>query len=131
MQTRILAIDDDEMALRLVTTLLEAAGYQVRTAVGGLIGLKQAEAYRPDLILLDVQMPDLDGYEVCRRLRKSATVGATPIIMLTATQNPKLNGLAYAAGAQACVPKPFRREALFATIEAIRGSASRKAEEKS
>ena len=123
--TRVLAIDDDEMTRQFVTSVLQPAGYEVRTASGGVSGLQQATASPPDVVLLDVQMPDLDGYEVCRRLRQAEQTRGIPIIMLTASEDPKLNHLAYEAGAQACVPKPFRREALIATIEVVRLSMPR------
>jgi CheY-like chemotaxis protein len=103
-----------------VAAVLQPAGYEVSTASGGLLGLKQALSAPPDVVLLDVQMPEMDGYEVCRRLRQEARTREIPVVMLTATEDPKLNRLAYDAGAQACVPKPFRREALIATIEAVR-----------
>jgi CheY-like chemotaxis protein len=65
-------------------------------------------------------MPEVDGYEVCRRLRQDVRTRKIPAVMLTASEEPKLSCLAYDVGAQACVPKPFRREALVATIEAVR-----------
>ena len=118
--TRVLAIDDDDMTRQFVTSVLQSAGYEVHTAPGGVSGLQQVTTAPPDIALLDVQMPDLNGYEVCRRLRQGAKTQGIPVIMLTASEDPKLNHLAYEAGAQACVPKPFRREALIATIEAVR-----------
>jgi CheY-like chemotaxis protein len=127
MATRILAIDDDETARRFVVAVLQPAGYEVTTAPGGSAGLTLALGAPPDVVLLDVQMPEMDGYEVCRRLRRETRTREIPIVMLTATEDPKLNRLAYDAGAQACVPKPFRRESLIATIEAVRLQSARKA----
>jgi CheY-like chemotaxis protein len=120
MSTRILAIDDDDIVREFVAAALRPAGYEVMTASGGLLGLEQAFGVPPDVILLDVQMPEVDGYEVCRRLRQDVRTRKIPVVMLTASEDPKLSCLAYDAGAQACVPKPFRREALIATIEAVR-----------
>jgi CheY-like chemotaxis protein len=120
MKTRVLVIDDDQVILQLVTTLLESSGYEVQTAVGGEAGLNVALAFKPDVVLLDVQMPALDGYEVCRRLRQEASTQFTPVIMFTTSKDYQLNRQAFAAGAQACLPKPFRREALLAIIETVR-----------
>jgi CheY-like chemotaxis protein len=119
MQRRVLVIDDDAQTRTLVTALLEPAGYAVRSADGAVAGLGLADAELPDLVVLDVQMPGMDGYEVCRRLRAGPRTQRIPIIMLTASDDPGLNRQVYAAGAQACVPKPFRREGLVATIEAV------------
>jgi CheY-like chemotaxis protein len=120
MKTRVLVIDDDQAILQFVTTLLESSGYEERTVVGGEAGLKAALAFAPDVVLLDVQMPALDGYEVCRRLRQEASTQQTPVVMFTTSKDYQLNRQAYAAGAQACLPKPFRREALLALLEAVR-----------
>ncbi len=88
-------------------------------------GLTRISAEPPDLVLLDVQMPGMDGYEVCRRLRQDPLTRRLPVVMLTASDDPALHRLAYAAGAQACIPKPFRREALIAIIETVLAQASR------
>jgi CheY-like chemotaxis protein len=120
MTTRVLVVDDDNTTLGYVGVILRAAGYEVQTANGGLPGVAKASEAPPDLILLDVQMPDLDGFEVCRRLRGDARTRNVPVIMLTASMDRALNRQAYAAGAHACIPKPFRREALIATIESVR-----------
>jgi CheY-like chemotaxis protein len=125
MPTRILVIDDDNMILQSVGTLLRSAGYEVQVAADGPAGLTRATSAPPDIVLLDVVMPVLDGYEVCRRLRNDPKTQNVPVIMLTASGDPTLNRQAYAAGAYACVPKPFRREALIATIESVRAGVMR------
>ena len=83
---------------------------------GGVSGLAQADADPPDVIVLDVQMPGMDGYEVCRVLRHGKKTRGVPIVMLTACDDTSLNRQAFAAGAQMCVTKPFRREALVTAI---------------
>jgi CheY-like chemotaxis protein len=82
---------------------MEVADFAVGEAVDGADGLAQAAAFHPDAILLDLMMPGVDGYEVCRRLE-------------TAPATRDLNRHAYAAGAAACITKPFRREALLAMV---------------
>jgi len=118
MRKRVLVIDDDAQARALVAASLESKGSEVRGATGGVNGLTLADAEPPDAILLDLRMPGMDGYEVCRILRQGPKTGSIPVVMLTASDDPHLNREAYAAGAQACVPKPFRKDSLIAVIEA-------------
>lgn len=118
MGKRVLVIDDDPKTRELVTASLELARYEVRCAPGGVPGISLAEREQPDLVLLDLHMPGLDGYEVCRILRQRPRTKGIPIIMLTASADHALNRKAYAAGAQACVPKPFRKDGLLAVIRA-------------
>jgi CheY-like chemotaxis protein len=125
MPKRVLVIDDDSQTRELVAAVLGSSGYEVRGAEGGGPGLSLAVAEPPDVVLLDVQMPGMNGYEVCRVLRRGAKTRQIPVVMLTASDDPHLNREAYAAGAQACVPKPFRKEALIATIRAVLTGISR------
>jgi len=111
-------IDDESQTRELVAAILESEGYEVRGATGGVDGLTLADTEPPDVVLLDVKMPGMNGYEVCRVLRQGPKTRRIPVIMLTASDDPHLNREAYAAGAQACVPKPFRKEGLIAVIEA-------------
>jgi CheY-like chemotaxis protein len=115
---RVLVIDDDVRDRDLVAALLGSADYEIRAAKGGVPGLLSADAEPPDIILLDLQMPGLDGYEVCRILRQGPKTRHIPVVMLTASDDPALHRNAYAAGVQACVPKPFRREGLIVAIRA-------------
>lgn len=118
MRRRVLVIDDDPDVCSLVSAMLEAANYEVHGAEAGEPGVVMAKDEVPDLILLDLQMPGMGGYQVCRLLRQGGQTARIPIVMLTASDDPALNRKAYAAGAHACIPKPFRREALIAVIEA-------------
>ena len=81
---RILIVDDNPTNVKVLATRLTAEGYEIVTAADGEEGLAAARAHTPDLILLDVMMPKLDGFEVCRRLRADASFPFTPIIMVTA-----------------------------------------------
>jgi two-component system cell cycle response regulator/putative two-component system response regulator len=116
MSVRVLVIDDDPKGRELVKAVLDPDSFLVRTADRGVSGLTQADADPPDVIVLDVQMPGMDGYEVCRVLRHGKKTRGVPIVMLTACDDTSLNRQAFAAGAQMCVTKPFRREALVAAI---------------
>ncbi len=119
MTRRVLVIDDETDACNLVAAFLEPLGYGILVAESGEAGLALAATESPDMIILDLMMPDMDGYEVCRALRRRPETRQIPVIMITASPDPALNREAYAAGAQACVPKPFRREALVVAVEAV------------
>jgi CheY-like chemotaxis protein len=119
MPKRVLVIDDDAQLRAFVAASLESEGYEVRGGTGGMNGLTLADAEPPDVILLDLRMPGVDGYEVCRILRQGRKTRQIPVIILTVSDDPHLNREAYAAGAQACVLKPFRKEALIAAIRAV------------
>jgi CheY-like chemotaxis protein len=118
-RVRVLVIDDEGRDRDLVSAILQTAGYEVRHAESGPHGLEQVIAEPPDVILLDVQMPGMDGYEVCRLLRRAPGTRKIPVIMITASDDPALNSRAYAVGAQACVPKPLRGNALIATVQTV------------
>ena len=117
--TLILCVDDDAIILELLIYNLEAAGYSVITARGGFDALALAFSARPDLVLLDLLLPDLPGEEVCRRLRAHAPAADLPIIMLTvkADEDDKVRGLE--CGADDYVTKPFSVQVLLARIRAL------------
>jgi DNA-binding response OmpR family regulator len=111
----VLVVDDEPRYLRLLRANLESVGYRVVTAPDGAGGVQKAEAEDPRLIVLDLMLPDLDGFEVCRRIREFSTV---PIIMLTARreQSDKVGGLD--AGADDYITKPFDVTELLARVRA-------------
>ena len=84
MSAKILVVDDEPDALELIEFNLKAAGYEVVTAADGAEGLKKARTAAPALILLDVMLPEMDGMEVCKILKRDAATAAIPVIMLTA-----------------------------------------------
>ena len=113
---RILVIEDDHKVADIVRLYLEKNGYQVMTAADGRQGLERARGWKPDLIVLDLLLPEVNGLEVCRTLRQESDV---PIIMLTAmtTEQDKLNGLDL--GADDYVTKPFSPSELAARVRAV------------
>lgn len=117
--TLILCVDDDANILELLIYNLEAAGYSVITARGGFDALALTFSARPDLVLLDLLLPDLPGEEVCRCLRAHAPAADLPIIMLTvkADEDDKVRGLE--CGADDYVTKPFSVQVLLARIRAL------------
>lgn len=116
-QFRILVVDDEERIVHFLTTKLKASGYEVMTAGDGVKGLEQAQAQEPDLIVLDLLMPRMNGLEMLQELRSFSTV---PVIILTAkgADADRIKGLQL--GADDYLPKPFNPDELVARIEAIR-----------
>jgi CheY-like chemotaxis protein len=127
---RVLIVEDEADTRLALRELLARSGYMPAEAANGAEGLAKAEGLLTHVILLDVRMPGLDGYEVCRRLKENPATAAIPVIFLTAVQDATLNRLAYDAGGDACITKPFRTEALVATIEAAIANAERRAKPK-
>ncbi len=125
---RVLIVDDEALSRTLMRDAIESAGYEAAEAVDGPDGLAKAERLHPDLILLDVLMPGLDGYEICQGLKGNPETRPIPVIFVTMVQDPALNHLAYQAGAIACITKPFRREALVAVIASAIANAERRPE---
>jgi two-component system, OmpR family, response regulator len=120
---QVLVVDDEPNIRELVQVALKFHGCSVTTAASGKDAIRQAEATRPDLIVLDVMLPDMDGFEVCRRLR--AAGNEVPVIFLTArdTSSDTVTGLAI--GGDDYVTKPFSVEALVARVRAVLRRASR------
>jgi two-component system alkaline phosphatase synthesis response regulator PhoP len=113
---KVLVVDDDVKTVELVRLYLDRDGYQVLTAYDGVEALRLAHENYPDLIVLDLMLPDIDGLEVCRTLRRESDV---PIIMLTArtTDQDKLTGLDL--GADDYITKPFSPKELVARVRAV------------
>ncbi len=113
---KLLIIDDDAKLVQALELYLSKAGYEVITAADGLEGLQEVYAHRPDLIILDIMMPKMDGWKACRRIREVSDV---PIIMLTARgqEYDKVKGLKQ--GADDYVAKPFGLKELAARVEAV------------
>lgn len=125
MAEKILIIDDDVDTLKLVGLMLQKQGYQIIASANGEQGLTQAEAENPDLILLDVMMPEMDGYEVAKHLRANSLTANTPILMFTAkTQlDDKITG--FEAGADDYLTKPTHPTELIAHVKALLARSSK------
>ncbi len=115
---RVLVVDDEPDLVDLVSMNLTTAGYDVIHATDGLEGLHAARAEQPDLVILDVMMPEMSGVEVARRLRADPRTASTPVLMLTAraSEGDQVSGLA--AGADDYITKPFSMRVLLARVEA-------------
>lgn len=119
MTARILAVDDDAVNRKVVSIALSRAGYEVFTTQDGPETLEQVDGIQPNLIILDVMMPGMDGYEVCRRLRLKPGFAHLPIMMLTAndTLEQKIKG--FEVGADDYMVKPFQPAELAARVQAL------------
>jgi DNA-binding response OmpR family regulator len=115
-KSNVLVIDDDIRMLRMMKRMLELEGFQVVIANSGEMALKSFERESPDLILLDIMMPDMDGYTVCHRIREFSQV---PIIMVTAKGDDKEKVQGLNMGADDYVTKPFSASELAARVKAI------------
>jgi DNA-binding response OmpR family regulator len=124
--SRVLVVDDDEDIRSLVRTLLERGGAVVRDAPNGREGLREFHSWRPDLVILDVSMPEMDGWNVLERIRDMSDV---PVLMLTARGDELERVRGLQAGADDYVVKPFGRQELVARINALLRRASRETRE--
>ena len=116
MSKKILVVDDEELTTELAKTFLEKHGFEVIIAADGEEGLKMAENENPDLILLDVMLPTIDGFAVCKLLKDDAKFADTPILMFTARGLSSDIEKGATVGADEYIIKPFSGKALVATI---------------
>lgn len=116
--TKILLIEDDLLIQELVTFNLEREGYTVKVAGNGKSGLERVSSEMPDLILLDVMLPELDGYEVCKAIRANKDTASLPIIMLSARDEVADKVIGLELGADDYVTKPFSPRELVARVKA-------------
>jgi DNA-binding response OmpR family regulator len=116
---KILVVDDEEVLLEAIMYNLVQSGYQVLTALDGVTALEVARRETPDLIVLDIMLPGMDGLEVCRQLRREKRTSTVPIIMLTAKGDEIDKVVGLEVGADDYVTKPFGRRELLARIRAL------------
>lgn len=119
MPEKILIVDDDIDSLKLIGLMLQRQGYEILAANGGAQALTKASAERPNLIILDVMMPDMDGIELCRRIRAHPHTGPVPVIFLSARNDAETVERGLAAGANAYLTKSELVEGLLPKISAL------------
>ncbi|MGH7394846.1 MAG: response regulator, partial [Candidatus Methylomirabilales bacterium] len=123
---RVLIIDDEAFIRTVIGDTLAASGFEVFTAKNGLEGIEQARRERPDVIILDVMMSGIDGYETCRRLKGEESTKDIAVMMLTALENEKLNTRAFQAGAAWTITKSLDPAKLISTVGLAMSSRRRK-----
>lgn len=120
----ILVIDDDEAITGLIKTILSKDGYSVHTAGTGTEGFNLARSVRPDIILMDITMPDMDGYEATQKIKADASLQNIPVIFLTGKSASEDGGRAFATGGLTYMRKPFTaqqlRDLITLTVQALK-----------
>ncbi|TSA16541.1 MAG: response regulator, partial [Betaproteobacteria bacterium] len=119
MTAKVLVVDDTPMNVKMLADVLTFKGYDVVTAGGGKEGLAKVESEAPDIVLLDVMMPDLDGYAVCRAIRANATTAILPVVMVTALDPAQERVKGLEAGADDFLSKPINQPELLARVRSL------------
>ena len=118
-QAKILVVDDTDVNIKLLRALLKGAGHAVVTAANGTEGLTAATTENPDLILLDIMMPDLTGFEVCQRLRATVETSHIPIVFLTALHEMEDHAKAMEVGGDDILTKPINKLELLTRVRSL------------
>jgi len=116
MSKRVLVVEDHEDNMRIMSDMLSSAGYEVIKAVTGVEGVAMAESHNPDLILMDIMLPGLDGYEATRRIKDNAALRHIPVIAITSYALDSEESSAEEAGCDAYFSKPVSPRALLAKV---------------
>jgi len=125
-RARILVVEDEEALARLLKSHLERAGYEVRTEGKGKAAIGFAAEHWPDLVVLDLMLPDMSGYDVCVELRRLYRPWILPVIMLTALDQPKHKLLGFSHGADVYLTKPVATSELVGTVAEMLSRAERR-----
>jgi DNA-binding response OmpR family regulator len=118
-KTRILLVDDEPDLVQMVSVRLKAAGYEISTAYDGQEALEKVKESRPDLMILDLMLPKLDGYKVCRLLKLDERTRGIPILIFTARAQVEDVTLATECGADAYLTKPFEAKVLLGKLQEL------------
>jgi putative two-component system response regulator len=117
-KAKILVVDDTPASLKLLTDIMKSEGYDVRSAISGELALNAAASNPPDLILLDIRMPEMDGFEVCSRLKSTPATEDVPVIFVTAASETGEKVHGFELGAVDYVTKPYQRDELLSRVRA-------------
>lgn len=118
MKVKILVIEDNKQNMYMITYLLESYGYEVLQSFTGMAGINKAKKEKPEVILLDIQLPEMDGYAIARELKKIAELRETPIIAVTSYAMPGDKERAMEAGATGYIEKPINPDTFVSQMEA-------------
>ncbi len=123
---RVLIVEDEESLLKLETILLTVKGYEVSGASTGKDALEKLAGETFDLILLDIMLPDIDGFEICRRIKEHPRHAQIPVVMLTAKKSTEDQERGATSGADAYLTKPFKSAMIIEVIEKLISGSNRK-----
>ena len=116
MKDNIQIVDDNPENLDVMASMLRSRGYGIRLAINGSLALKSIRKHRPDLVLLDILMPDMTGYEVCKQLKADERTRDIPVIFLSALDEVQDKIKAFAIGGEDYIAKPFQEEEVLARV---------------
>lgn len=119
MASKIIVIEDDPLILKLISQTLQREGYEVVTATDGSEGLRKVRETHPHLVVLDISLPGLDGYQVCHHLRSEHATSKLPVIMVTAMSRPSDQRRGFETGADDYLSKPFVLSDLITRIRSL------------
>lgn len=123
---RVLIVEDSDSIVRMIQALMSGRGHEVRSASTGARGLEEAFAWKPHVVLLDINLPGTyDGLEVCEKIRAEKALEETPVIIISAMSDDEVKRRAYAVGATAYYEKPFSPTALLKEIETLERRSGR------
>ncbi len=122
---RILVVDDEPEITEIIQTFLENAGYQVMAENSAVMGVERARNFKPDLILLDISMPFMDGYDVCKELKKSKVTSGIPVVFLSGRDAKEDGGKSFQSGGDMYIKKPFSCERLLDIVRIVLSSINR------
>jgi len=121
----ILVIDDESEITQIIEAFLQNAGYNVATENSSMMGIERAKEFNPDLILLDIMMPNMDGYQICNELKKTPETAAIPVIFLTGKDTRDDKGRSFQVGGDMFVKKPFSCERLLEIVTIVLASMAK------
>jgi DNA-binding response OmpR family regulator len=127
----IMVVDDDDAFLKMMKTILPREGYRVHYTSDSTKVVQYAKKHKADLIMLDLMMPEMDGYEVCRKVRKDAEMRQIPILVVSAAGGKEVARRVFEAGADEHITKPFDQQDILYRINYLLGTSRRTAEGKS
>ena len=123
MPKKIMVVDDEPYIARVIKFKLEQEGYTVISANDGITGLSKIKEEKPDLVLLDVMMPGMSGYEVCQKIKGDAELAGIPVVILTAKGQERDREQGFSMGASDYITKPFSPNRLLELVKSIIGEA--------
>ena len=118
-KNKILIVEDEESLLKLESILLSSKGYRVTGVMDGKSALAEIQFNKPDLVILDIMLPEMDGFEVCRQIKENPQTRHIPVVMLTAKKTVQDQARGQQAGCDAYITKPFKSSKILDTIRDI------------